>query len=124
MPQIIGYEEQKLALKEIRTILKEMESTNQFLEKTNSEGYYSILFTADDDTKCSAVAFSEDKKTIDQFILHRKHMLANHVQKLTEEHRIRLSPAEKRKFGVTPSQTTNISRSVWMIQKGEGVPRV
>ena len=108
MPRIIGQAEQQSAMKEIRVALREMESTNLFLNTANKSGKYSILFTADDGTRCSAIAFTEKKEDIDRFVLHHKHRIANRVKALAEENRIALEIDEKLALGIDLTEEEEI----------------
>ena len=95
MPEIIGQKERQNAMKEIRSALKEMVGTNQFLEATNREGMYTITFEGDDGTRCSAIAYTEKKADIDRFVLHHKHKVASRVKDLAERNGIALYVDEK-----------------------------
>ena len=95
MPEIIGQKERQAAMKEIRAALKDMASTNQFLEATNGTGKYSIVFEADDGTRCSAVAYTAHKEDIDKFVLHHKNIVASRVKELAERNGIALYLDEK-----------------------------
>ena len=95
MPEIIGQKERQNAMKEIRSALKEMVGTNQFLETTNREGTYTISFERDDGTRCSAIAYTEKKEDIDRFVLHHKYKVASRVKDLAERNGIALYVDEK-----------------------------
>lgn len=106
MAIIIGQKEQQAALKEIKAAYKEMESTNKFLEHQNGKGKYTVIFTTENGTRCSAVAHAESKEIIDRLVLHHKHLVSDRVVKLAEENRILLDLDEKLTFGLdlTPAE--------------------
>lgn len=98
MPKILGQEEQRAAMKEITTALKDVADTNSFLDALNHSKNFTISFVAEDGSKYHAIAYAEKKEELDRFVLHYKHLMANRVKMLTEENRIGLSLDEKLAF--------------------------
>lgn len=112
MPKIIGQAEQQAAMKEIKKALKEMVDTNSFLSALNSSKKYQISFIGEDGKKHHAIAYMEKKEDMDRFVIHYKHLMANHVLKLAQENRISLDLDEKLAFSLdlTPEEEEDLAR--------------
>ena len=95
MPKIIGQAEQQAAFKEIGSLLKGLEKTNQFLDKENPSGQFTISFTTEDGTKYSAIALAEHKSVVDNLVLNNKAAVRKRVEELAKEHRIGLDIDDK-----------------------------
>lgn len=101
MPEIIGQKERQEAMREIRSALKVMVSTNQFLDAVNTAGKYTVIFDSDKGEHRSAIAFTERKEEIDHFVCQHKRMVADRVKFLAERNGIALYPEEKQVLGIT-----------------------
>lgn len=66
MAQIVGLKEQKKALADIESMLKEIQVINDFLKKENPSGVYEISFSIENPTiKSSSVGDTESNQSIE-----------------------------------------------------------
>ena len=100
MAKIIGLEKQKKALKEISTVIKEINSANEFLNTSNPTGEYTISFIPEAGKKVAVDITVSNKETIDQLVHAYKAMVRDHVTNLAAEHYISLDDQEKAILGI------------------------
>lgn len=100
MPKIIGQAEQLAAMKSITRSLKEMETTNKFLESSNPTGEYTISFKNEAGQMISIGILAKDKGVIDDLAMAYKKQVADEVLALAAANRIELDDDEKLVFGI------------------------
>lgn len=94
MAKILDQEEQRKALKNIITSVKDLEAANDFLKATNPSGNYTLTFTGEDGKKFSTAIHANGKDDIDQLILAYKEKEKDRITKLAEDNRIALDPED------------------------------
>ena len=100
MPKIIGQAEQLQAMNNIKTFLKEMETTNKFLGASNPTGEYAISFKDAAGHKISISILAPEKQVIDDLARAYRQRVAEEVVKMAEENRIELDDSEKKLLGI------------------------
>ncbi len=95
MAKILDQEEQRKALKNITSSVKDLESANEFLQTTNPSGIYTITFAGEDGKKKYSTEIRvPSKDDIDRLIMAHKESEKHRIRKLAEENRIALDPED------------------------------
>ena len=94
MAKILDQEEQRKALKNITTSIKDLEAANDFLKAKNPSGIYTIAFTDEEGKKCSTTIHAGSKGDIDSLIMTHKEEEKNRITKLAQDNRIALDPED------------------------------
>jgi len=99
MANIIGLADQQKALKDISAILKDLKTTNSFLDAVNPTKTYTISFT-DIDGKKHATELSGSKEEVDALVGRYKGEMKALVLAMAEEYRIGLDVNDKKILGI------------------------
>lgn len=94
MPKIMNQEEQKRALKDITSTLKDLSRINEFLAAVNPNGTFSVDFLASDNARYSATLFVQNKEDIDRFVRDYKKKKCEEIIQLAEKYHIELDPED------------------------------
>lgn len=94
MAQILDQEEQRQALKNITSSIKDLDTANEFLRQGNPTGKYSITFTGEDGKKHTAEITVKNKNDITALILAHKEAEKQRITQLAEDKRILLEPED------------------------------
>lgn len=94
MAKILDQEEQRKALKNIVSSIKEIDAANEFLKAQNTSGIYSISFTGEDGKKYSTEISASSKEDLNALILVHKEQERDRIRKLAEDNRIALDPED------------------------------
>ena len=99
MANIIGLQKQQDALREIESVLKELNNMNQFLSALNPLGKYSISFK-DDEGKKHGTEISASEEEIGALVNRFKKERTEYILKLAKENRIALDPEDYLVLGI------------------------
>ena len=100
MAKIMNQAEQQKALKSIQRSLKDLISTNNFLDGENATGSYTISYVAPGGEHHSSEAFSLDKKAVNELVLAYKKKVVDETVKLAHDYHIELEDADFEIFGI------------------------
>lgn len=99
MANIIGLADQQKALKDISAILKDLKTTNSFLDAVNPTKTFTISFT-DNDGKKHATELSGSKEEVDALVSRYKDEMKVLVLAMAEEYHIGLDVNDKKILGI------------------------
>ena len=94
MAKILDEEDQRRALKNITSSIKELDLANEFLRQDNPTGKYIIAFTDENGNKHTAEIIVRNKDDISKLILAHKEEEKKRIVHLAEEKRIDLDPED------------------------------
>lgn len=94
MAQILEHNEQRRALKNINSAIKDLENAKAFLQTPNVSGKYTISFEAEDGQRHTTTGYTEDKETLDLLVMNFKDREKIRIIDLAQENRIALDPED------------------------------
>lgn len=94
MANIIGLQKQEAALKEIQSVIKNIDEANKFMEAENPTGIITISFKKEDGKK-QLTEISVPKEKVNALITDYKAEKREYVLQMARDNRIALDPEDE-----------------------------